>query len=166
LFLQTLSKTNLTALKRLAFSCCKLTEVSAIALSKTLPFLQKLVLAGNNIGDTGALALAAVLNDRACEFVNLNINSCCIGDDSITAIAEAIKQNTVLREIRIDFNNFHQSIGLVSVLDAISWNRSLELLSIHQCQGFFSSPEICKICLDAIEKNGCVRKLLANDDLQ
>ena len=76
-----------------------------------------LYLSYNQIGDTGAVALAEGLkHNGAMTKLYLSYNE--IGDDGASAIAEGLKHNGALKELRLDRHNTEN--GLFSFLRATS----------------------------------------------
>ncbi len=85
----------------------------AEALVEALPRFErcrKIILSRNPIGDAGCKALAALLRDghlRSLQY--LELNECMIGDEGVTALAEAIAGHQALEKLFLRRNEFSPS---------------------------------------------------------
>ena len=61
----------------------------------------------------------------------LNLNSCGIDDDFVTALADSMMSNNTLKKISLEGNNI-SGVGITSLFEALSKNSSVEELRLHK----------------------------------
>lgn len=92
-------------------------------------------LEGHDVGDPGAMALAATLTYNTRVSV-LNLPSNGIGNEGAIGIANAIRYNTVLQKLLLQSNNISNS-GVVALASALEQNVSIQKLRLDgNCIGF------------------------------
>ena len=82
-------------LTHLRLRCCGIGAGGVDALMKTTCAVEDLDLSWNDIGDEEARAVAGRLKNSS-SLQNLNISSCCIGPEGVTALADAISCDTAV----------------------------------------------------------------------
>src|SRR3989338_5284810 len=91
-------------------------------------FLTRLPLSGNEIGDTGAAAMAQALSFNTI-LTTLNIELNKISDTGAAAIAQALKSNSSLTALQLHDNEIGNT-GAVAIAQALSINSSLTTLNL------------------------------------
>jgi len=100
-----------------------------------------LLIAGNGIGDVGALLLTEALFKHIATITYLNLGECAIGPISVGHLASAIAKNSSLITLNLDndykkhftskFRNGIGDVGAGHLATAISVNVTLARISIH-----------------------------------
>ena len=107
-------------------------DSGAVAIAEALKnntALTWLYLGYNTIGDSGAAALAKALkSNTALTRLDLDYNN--IGDSGAAALAEELKSNTALTELRLDYNNIGDS-GAAALAEALKSNTAVRTLTLH-----------------------------------
>jgi hypothetical protein len=101
--------------KGLTAGDCKV--IAHLMAAKFMPVLTILGLAGNEIGDEGAKAIAEALKVNPV-LTELNLWNNSIGPEGAKAIAEALKVNPVLTKLNLEVNNLGEA-GEKAVRDAV-----------------------------------------------
>ena len=107
-------------------------------------------LTSNNIGDSGAAAIAEALkNDSAVVRLDLSGNS--IGGSGAAAVAEALKSSTVLTDLILN-NNSIGDIGAAAVAEALKSTTALTSLYLDNKQHWI---QWCGCACRGAEKQRC-----------
>lgn len=96
--------------------------------------LKSLDISRNNIGDTGTLALAAVLSQNQT-LVDLDLGHNNIGRDGAIAIANALTTNSSLQNMKLNNNPIGED-GASSIGQALQGNHTLKTLCLTKLYFF------------------------------
>lgn len=99
---------------------------SALKGHETFTYLH---LSHNQIGDTGASAIAKGIKNMSLTIVHLHNNH--IGDDGAIILAEAIKGMTSLNWLSLDYNQIGD-IGAIAICQAIKDMQNLNILYLNE----------------------------------
>jgi Ran GTPase-activating protein (RanGAP) involved in mRNA processing and transport len=105
-------------------------EQLATELSTNTTLLE-LVLASNNVGDGGAIAIANALGTNQT-LTGLWLDNNNIGDEGIEALGHCLKLNHSLSKLIIRYNSVGTA-GMISLADALKINNSLKELGMDSC---------------------------------
>ena len=93
---------------------------------------QKALQQGCNIGDLGAEALAACLEEPSSSLQLLALRYNDISDRGCRAISQALEANKTLTELGLN-NNLITDDGVASIAIALTKNETLRLLRLTEC---------------------------------
>lgn len=99
--------------------------------------LADLNLSRNKIRNHGALALSnSLLSNHNSVLWRLNVANCEIDADGTSAILKAIRYNTKLQQLILDYNRFEDEIEPLSnaLVEFFYHNKNLTNLSLAGCQ--------------------------------
>ena len=93
--------------------------------------IQEVSLVGQQIGDTGAIALAkALANNKSVHALHLSNNN--IGIEGITSLAKMLETNTNIRHLGLSSNPFGDE-GVYKLTSAIQINNAVVSLNLSSC---------------------------------
>jgi len=113
------------------FSANEIGDAGAIALAAVLKeneTLTSLKISMNKIGDAGAIALAAALKENK-KLTSLDLSANQIGIEGVKALAEALKKNKTLTNLNIYFSRIGDA-GAADIVEALKANQTLTSLGI------------------------------------
>jgi len=98
-------------------------------------------LEGNAIGVEGAQSLAVNLKDTRCTITKLNLNHNHLKDDGVKEIAEALKENTTVKFLGLEFNGITER-GLLVLDDVLrkGENLTMETLLLYEAPDYQCVP--------------------------
>lgn len=106
-------------------------EALCTILDKRQTPIQALSISQNPIGDEGAKKLATLLQNNY-GFTHLNLNDCQITPEGIHVLANALKENTHLLELRLNQNSVKDAI--TSLAQMLVSNKKLRLLELNNVE--------------------------------
>uniref|UniRef100_A0A7S2CNL0 Uncharacterized protein n=1 Tax=Haptolina brevifila TaxID=156173 RepID=A0A7S2CNL0_9EUKA len=135
-----------------------------IAFAAVLPRFERcasVLLGGNQLGEQGAAAIAAVLRGNgALALTRLSIESSGLGDCGLALIASALEQNDTLTELTLDQNECGP-LSSAALAAALRCNVSLATLSLKHCS---VGSEGGVLLAEGLEENVTLRALLLSDN--
>jgi Ran GTPase-activating protein (RanGAP) involved in mRNA processing and transport len=92
--------------------------------------MPSLVLAGNMLGNEGALALAGALSKKECQLKNLDLQNCFFGDDLavLEEFRDLVAQNTTISKLNLTGNLFDDPAAGPMLLELMKTNTNLTTL--------------------------------------
>ena len=137
------------SLKNLDLECCNITSLSAVAIAKVVPYLQKLNVSYNKLGDDGAELLSKGLRNAPILQV-LHIKSNKIGPRGAVAIAHALSNNNSLEVLNIS-NNAIGTEGAKAIAKTVGSSHTLKKILL--CGETNLDGESVKIIMKGLSSN-------------
>ena len=115
--------------------------------------LTRLDLSHNSIGDSGARAIAKLVNNSALQEVDLRDNK--IAENGAKSLGKALRDNKTLRSLNVRLNRFKDAGGK-DFFKGISGNKSLRELNVScNAMGLKSAETLCQF----VDRNPTLRVL-------
>ena len=102
-----------TNLKRIDLSYCNITDEQLLPMVEAARghnSLEDLRLDENQIGNSGCVALATLLEEPNCNLQQLELSNNAIGNEGATALANGLTNNTKLRVLNLGYNPIDPSV--------------------------------------------------------
>uniref|UniRef100_A0A4W4H9V2 Uncharacterized protein n=1 Tax=Electrophorus electricus TaxID=8005 RepID=A0A4W4H9V2_ELEEL len=136
-----------------SFSGCKLTNLSCKDIASALESsLRNLDLSYNGLQDDGVKHLTVGLKSKRCKLQVLRLTSCMVTGESCRYLANALKENSTLRELDLSCNDL-QDKGMKKICSVLKSSHSnLEVLrQVSQRLGCHVHIELNTPCEKAVE---------------
>ena len=125
---------NSTALRLLDLRSNGITETGAMSLQGLIVssyYLTSLNLSNNELGSTGATALARGLQQKHCILQKLDVSANGIDRQGAIAVATMLRANMVLVSLNLSFNSIGDE-GATAIAVALQRNHTLKMLSLRR----------------------------------
>ena len=94
--------------------------------------INRLYLDGNYIGDDGMLSLVVMLSSEHVKIEVLHLGNNLFTSDGLIVLASAIESTETMRHLFLNDNELFED-GVEALGNSLSYNRSLNLLSLPSC---------------------------------
>ena len=124
---------NYTSIQYLDISHCSVKEEGMLAIITALETnrnLRKFHAADNQLGDSGAVAMAKAINKISLE--SLDISNCQVGERGMVAIASALTTNTTITYLKLDSNDKFTQCSELAFVKMLLRNTTLKFIQVYK----------------------------------